>query len=88
MLAIGTGFVIYIVFDTIAKALFSKKQATVRITSLTDFELKPIEEQDMNYEDAVEYFNSHRAALSARSNNSQIQTARNTIINSHRVLAS
>ena len=32
----------------------------INITGLTDFELQPIEKQDMDYEDAVSYFKSAR----------------------------
>jgi hypothetical protein len=34
------------------------------MTGLTDFELRPIEEQDINYDDAVSMFSSARSMLS------------------------
>ena len=36
------------------------KESKINITGLTDFELQPIEKQDMNYEEALSYFNTAR----------------------------
>ena len=40
------------------------------ITNLTDFELKPIEQQDINYDEAVNMFNSSRSMVTNNRNSS------------------
>ena len=40
------------------------------ITNLTDFELKPIDQQDINYDEAVNMFNSSRSMVTNNRNSS------------------
>jgi hypothetical protein len=49
------------------KAKDSKK---INVTGLTDFELRPIEDQDINYDEAVNMFNSSRSMVTNQRNSS------------------
>ena len=42
------------------------------ITNLTDFELRPIEQQDINYDEAVNMFNSSRSMVTNNNRNSSV----------------
>lgn len=53
-----------------------KKEKRIGVTNLTDFELKPIEQQDIGYEEAVSFFNSARSMIT-RQNNVSISYADN-----------
>lgn len=64
MILIVAGICGYLVMQYIEKRRKGKKTSKVSITDLTDFELRPMEEQDINYNEAVNMFSSARSMLS------------------------
>lgn len=56
------GIIAYFILSVIEEKQKAKKNKKPKITNtdLTDFELRPIEKQDMNYDEASIYFNSAR----------------------------
>ena len=66
------GFVIYFVIECILDRKKKKDEKRVGITNLTDFELKPIEQQDINYDEAVNMFNSSRSMVTSNNRNSSV----------------
>jgi hypothetical protein len=61
-------FIVFGILCFIFSALWAdhkkkKDGKKIGITNLTDFELKPIDQQNMGYEDAVSFFNSARSMI-------------------------
>jgi len=70
MVLILAGFILYFVIECILERKKKKEEKRVGITNLTDFELKPIEQQDINYDEAVNMFNSSRSMMTINNRNS------------------
>lgn len=70
MCLILSGFLLYFGIEFYLEKKREKEQKRVGITNLTDFELKPIEQQDINYDEAVNMFNSSRSMVTNNRNSS------------------
>jgi hypothetical protein len=69
MICIVLGILFYLFADWFQAYRAQKKAASkIEITDLTDFELKPIEQQDISADDAHSVFTSARTMLSRASN--------------------
>jgi hypothetical protein len=68
MVAIVCGVICFIIAGIYDEKRRLKNKKRIGITNLTDFELKPIEQQDIGYEEAVSFFNSARSMITRQNN--------------------
>lgn len=73
------GVTTFLMVDWFGQKRAKKKGEKVGITVLTDFELRPIEQQDINYEDAVSMFQASSRSMISKNNFTNLDIA-----NSHR----
>lgn len=68
MVAIVCGVLCFIISGICEERKRIRSEKRIGITNLTDFELKPIEQQDIGYEEAVSFFNSARSMITRQNN--------------------
>lgn len=64
MACIVTGIVLYLLTDWFQGLRVKSRAKKIEITDMTDLELKPIDQQDISYDDAHSLFSSARTMLS------------------------
>jgi len=70
MALIVSGVLLYFAMDYCLQKRKAKDSKKINVTGLTDFELRPIEDQDINYDEAVNMFNSSRSMVTNQRNSS------------------
>lgn len=68
------GFIAYFVIEYFIQKRKVAQDKKVSVTHLSDFELRPIDQQDLAYEDAVSLFNSHRSVATNANNVSVVSS--------------
>lgn len=68
MVVIVCGVLCFIISGICDERKRLRSEKRIGTTNLTDFELKPIDQQDIGYEEAVSFFNSARSMITRQNN--------------------